>query len=802
MENNLHEQNQEKSSFDILEQVFVYLRFWPYFLVSVLFCFIVCKYYLDHTVPVYQTMAKVKIVDDSKNNFVLPNSPVALFSRNKVNLENEIEVIKSYRLLEQVCKNLNLNTNYFSVGYLNNVEIWKNRPLAIEWLDNSTEMDEKWMSLEIEIVKGGYKIIGPNFKSSAVYPFNTAQKINGIPYILRLQVGEELNNSLGIKYLISHQPLASTILGLSGGLSIANSNKNSDILIISLSNANSDKSETILNEIIRQFEDDGLRDKRLVSTRTINFVNERFKSLKEELDSIETNKANFKRNNELTFINSDAGIATAKKSEATDGVFQIEAQIALAKMMEQTIRVDKKLNLLPSNIGLSNNGVNQLIGEYNAVVLERDKILVSAGINNPKAQFLNSKLIDLKANLLQSVKAYQQELEVSLSKNNFIRKTSTEKFSEIPNNEKILRGIERQQNIKEALYLLLLQKREEAAINLAITSSSIKIIDYALTNVTPVSPKKEMYYLIFILVGLLIPFSVIFIHLLLDDKVHTKDDVLKIIKDKIILGEVPHIANEVRLTAANDRTVLGESFRILRTNLSYIFPLQKEKTGQTILVTSTIKGEGKTFTSLNLAVSFSIMNKKVLVIGLDMRNPQLHSYIDIERNETGLQNYLHDPNVDWHTIVKKNIVDNNSELDIIISGAIPPNPAELLSNGRLGILLEEAKKEYDYIILDSAPTLLVTDTLVISNLVDTTLYVVRADFTPKNLIDFSVALSDRGKLINMAYVINNVGVNYKGYSYKYGYNYSYNYGYGYGYEMDGVVKKPFIKRLFSVFFKK
>ena len=802
MENNRQEHKQDDHSFEIVEQLFFYLRFWPYFLVSVLFCFLVSKYYLNHSVSVFETKAKVKIIDDSKNNFVLPNSPVALFSKNKVNLENEIEVIKSYRLLEQVCKNLNLNTQYFNVGYLNNIEIWKNRPFSIAWLDNSVTMDRKSISFEIEIVKNGYKLVASDLKTDVVLPFNTVQHINGIPYTLTLQVGEKLAPLLGTKYLISHQPLSSSILSLSGGLSIVNSNKNSDILIISLSNANKDKSESILNEIIRQFEVDGLNDKRLVYNRTIEFVNERFKSLENELDSIETNKASFKRNNELTFITADAQTATLRKISATDDVFQIETQIALAKVLEQTIIADKKLNLLPANIGLSNNGVNQLIVDYNTVVLERDKNLVSAAENNPRTQFFNSKLVDLKANILQSVKSYQQELEVALSKNNFIRKSSSDKFSAIPINEKILRGIERQQNLKETLYLLLLQKREEAAINLAITSSSMKVIDYALTNGNPISPKRGTFYLISILIGLLIPFLIIYINQLLDNKLHTKEDVLKIIKDKIILSEVPHIETNLKLTSVNDRSILGESFRILRTNMSYIFPLQNNKIGQTIMVTSTIKGEGKTFTSLNLAISFSIMNKKVLVIGADMRNPQLHNYISISKNENGLQDYLHDYSTDWHSIVKKNCITNNPSLDIILSGAIPPNPAELLSNGRLGKLLEEAKKEYDFVILDTPPTLLVTDTLIISPLVDTTLYVVRADFTPKNLLDFSVTLSDRGKLINMAYVINNVGNNYKVYSYKYGYNYSYNYGYGYGYEMDGVIKKTFIKRLFSVFFKK
>ena len=800
MENSKLDFQEKHNNFDFLEQFLIYLRYWHYFLISAVICFFVVKYYLNHTVALYETKAKVKIIDDSKNGFTLPNSPVALFSRNKVNLDNEIEVLKSYRLLEQVCKSLNLNTQYYNVGYLNNIEIWKKRPFTIDWLDTSIKLDDKNISFEIEIADGGYKLVNSNSTSSSkVFPFNSIQYINATPYRLTLQIGINLNTLNGRKFLIVHSPINSTVLNLSESLNIVNSNKNSDILFISLTGANSDKSEVILNEIIKQFDADGLNDRRLISKRTIIFVNERFKSLENELDSIETNKADYKRNNELTFINADAVTATTGKIVSTNDVFQVETQIALAKVLEQTINADKKLNLLPANIGLTNTGINQLISDFNVAVLEREKLSVSGGVNNPGIQFLNSKLASLKLNTLESIKAYQQELEVSLSKNNYIKRTSNDKFSSIPNNEKILRRIERQQNIKETLYLLLLQKREEASINLAITSSSIKVVDYALTSYSPVSPKKGTYYFVAILVGLLIPFLILYVSFLMDDKLHTKDDVLKLTKNKIILSEIPHIESDVKITSINDRTILGESFRILRTNLTYIFPLQKEHIGQTIMITSTIKGEGKTFTALNLATSFSIMNKKVLLLGADMRNPQLHNYLTIKKNELGLQDYLSSMSIDWNGIVKKSQLDNDN-LDIILSGTIPPNPAELLSNGRLEKLINEAKKEYDYIIIDTAPTLLVTDTLVISQLVDTTLYVVRADFTPKMILEFSVNLSDKGKLKNMAYVINNVGSNYKGYA-SYGYNYKYNYayGYGYGYENDLGIKKPFLKRLTSLF---
>jgi len=458
---------------------------------------------------------------------------------------------------------------------------------------------------------------------------------------------------------------------------------------------------------------------------------------------------------------------------------------------------------LPTNIGVINTNINQYITDFNTIVLERDRLLVSAGENNPNVKIINSKLVDIQRNILESIKAYQQELEVSLSQNNFIKKSSIEKFSAIPNDEKILRGIERQQNIKESLYLLLLQKREEAAVNLAITSSSIKVVDYASTDGNPVAPKRSAFYLGALIVGLLIPFLILYVGFLLDDKLHTKEDMLRYTRNKIILSEIPHIDSEERLTGVNDRSLLGESFRILRTNLSYVLPLKTDQLGQTIMVTSTIKGEGKTFTALNLSISFSLMNKRILLIGADLRNPQLHNYLNIKKNEIGLQDYLHEITIDWKNIIKKNQLDNPN-LDIILSGNIPPNPAELLSNGRLEKLVQEARHEYDFIIIDTAPTLLVTDTLLISQLVDTTLYVVRAGFTPKKILEFSVNLSDRKKLKNMVYVINNIGMNY-GYGYKYGYSYrykySYAYGYGYGYGSETNAKKSFVKRIFSVFKK-
>jgi capsular exopolysaccharide synthesis family protein len=805
MENIQEDSIDRGSNFSIIEEIFKYFRYWYYFLISVVVCFLAVKYYLNHTIPIYESQTNVKIIDDSQNSFALPSSGITLFGRPKVNLDNQIEVLKSYRLLEQVVKSLNLNTQYYKVNYFNNLELWKNIPFNIEWLGTSIEIDDKTLSFEVELEKGGYKIVEVNgADKNVLIPYNSRQVINGIPFMLSLQVGTDLSKIKGIKYLIRKGSFQSTVIGLSSAVKIANKNENSDILSISITGSNKDKSEAILNEVIKQFDGDGLRDRRLIYKRTIEFVNDRFKSLETELDSIETRKAKYKSNNELTFLDVDASAATESKATAKTDVFHTETQIALSRYLEKSLKSNVNLTLLPADMGIENSDINGLITNFNLLILQRDRLLVSAGNKNPNVVMLNDRLADLKNNILKTIKDYQQELEISLAKNNVVKQATFNKFSHIPFDEKVLNGIDRNKNIKEALYILLLQKREEAAVNLAITSSSIKIIDYALTNSVPSSPKRATFIISSIIVGLLLPFLIIYISFLLDDKVHNIEDVSKFAKGKVILSEIPHIDNIEKLTTFNDRSILGESFRILRTNLSYILPVKMDKLGQTILVASTIKGEGKTFTAINLSISFAIMNKKVLLIGADLRNPQLHRYLSTSKSEVGLQDYLHDPSVDWHSIINKKQLDNPN-LDIILSGRIPPNPAELLSNGRKESLINEAKKEYDIIIIDSAPTLLVTDTLLISQYVDATLYVVRADFTPKKLIPFSVNLSNREKLKNMTYVINNVGLNY-GYGYKYGYSYKYKYnyayGYGYGYGADPSNKKSLARRIKSIFKKK
>ena len=502
---------------------------------------------------------------------------------------------------------------------------------------------------------------------------------------------------------------------------------------------------------------------------TSDFVDDRFIYLAKELDSIEVDKKDFKKSNNLVDLSTNSEISLAERLKTDEELFRVENQLALSELLISSLTDADAL--LPSNIGIDNVSVNNLIKEYNTVVLEKEKLISSAGENNPSVQLLVSKIKDLRININSSLQAYSNQLKVSLNQIKRRNQVFTSQVYQIPEKEKLLRAIERQQKIKESLYLLLLQKREEAAINLAITEPSLKVVEHALSSSRPISPKSNIVYAAALLLGLLMPFGVLYIMFMFDTKLHGKSDIEKLSQEIPVVAEIPKIKGEDNIFKnPNDRSGLAEAFRILGSNTNYILP-QKDK-GKIIFCTSTIKGEGKTFISLNLSLALSSLNKRVLLIGADLRNPQVHSYLDLDKDEVGLSNYLHDNTIDWRSNLI-NGFENHANHSIMLSGSLPPNPAHLLTNGRFEELLNEASQEFDYVIVDTAPTILVTDTLLISQLADATLYITRANFTEKNLLDHSIELHKKKKLKNMAYVVNSVGAHK---------SYGYNYGYEYGYE--------------------
>lgn len=763
---------EEEDNLDLKQEIRRYLRYWPWFVLSLVIALISAYVYVRFAPRIYQTYSKIKILDKS-DGLELPTAAF-IFKRSNINLENETEILTSYIIMNRVVRALNLNTSFYEEGTIRTTQ-QERLPFDYKQIIHPDSI-KRSSSYKIKIKDKGLEITNEAGDASVSFNgFNTYIKAHDLPFEVNLGSSAK-SDFVGKTYIVTFRPIEATSLDLKSRIVVEPIGKQSDLLKISIKGESKELSENIINTLMEVFDRDGITDRQLISKRTIDFIDDRFVFLAQELDSIESGRQNFKQRNNLVDIKVDAQLGLEQRTKSEEEVFQIESQLALSRLLKKSLTENTESGLLPANIGINNGGINELIANYNTVILNRDKLLNSGGANNPLVKQAETEIEELKTNLDRSLTNYVTQLEASMQQLENRNERFSGKVAQIPEKEKLLRAIDRQQHIKESLYLLLLQKREEAAINLAITEPSIKVVEHALTGGAPISPKSRVVYLGAFVGGLLIPFGILYLIFLLDSKLHSKEDITKINPRIPVIGEIPDIKKdkEFIFEDPNARSILAESFRILSSNVDYILPVSNDGKGKVIYCTSTIKGEGKTYVSINLSLALSSINKKVLLIGADLRNPQIHAHIHEGKDTPGLSNYLHDVNHSWRDTLVSGFEKHPSHR-IMLSGTIPPNPAHLLTNGRFTKLIEEAKEEYDYIIVDTAPTILVTDTMLISQLADATVYIARADFTERNLLKFSRDLSETGKLKNMAYVINSVGASK---SYGYSYNYGYNYGYG------------------------
>jgi capsular exopolysaccharide synthesis family protein len=771
--------DENETSINITEAFKKYLRYWPWFLGAMLLSLIIAFTYLRYADVIYTTEAKVKLIDDKKNtNFSLDMSKV--FSKSTINLENEIALFNSYRLSEQVVQNLKLNVIYISKGKINS-KINFNPPFVINYALPQDSLSDI-IKYDINITKTGYTILdtdsGKTLKTKG-YWLN--KPLPNFPITIQPSANESINSFVDNTYQIILKPIRVATLELTKAVQVTAMGKDSDIISLVLKNSDGEHAQVILNNLIKVFEEDGIKDNQQVSRRTIDFVDNRFVYLKQELDAIEISKKDYKTSNNLSFIQEDAGVSIKIKSDKEQALFDVESQLLLVKLLQDNLFKQASFELLPADIGVQNATINQLIAGYNTLILEYQKLQTSAGINNPSVQVVLSSLKNQKDNIINSIKGYKQQLETSRVQGELAQRSADGAFSTLPEKEKVLRSIERQQNLKENLYLLLLQKREEASINLAVTVPNTKIIDYAITNNIPIYPKTSFVFLMALMLGLFIPFGVLYLLFKFDNKIYSTSDIEKINNTIPILGELPSL--QENKTENNGSLEVLEAFRTLVHNTEFITPFDDTKQGKIFFVTSSIKGEGKTFVSFNLASTLAQLGKKILIVGTDLRNPQLHKHLDQSKlDNKGLSNYLHNNSLEWQDLLYKNKTTDFS-FDVLLSGDIPPNPILLLSSKRFTTFVNEIRGLYDIIVFDTPPTLLVSDSLIISKYADTTLYVVRSGMTEKKLVSYSSRLNEDKKLNNMGYVINDIAS---------GYNYGHNYGYG-----RYVEKKSLFKRLFK-----
>ncbi|MDA7567876.1 polysaccharide biosynthesis tyrosine autokinase [Flavobacteriaceae bacterium] len=771
----------ENDPIDFKKKLGRYLNYWPWFLVTVFITLTSTYFYLRYAPRIYESTAKIKVLDEQEG-LSLPTEGVFL-NRSSINLTNEIEILKSYIVLEKVAKRLNLTTNFYEVGTIQTRQLHV-LPFYFEESILQNKQIDKSLSFTIEVSKSTFEVINNKTQEVLSIPNHDSFAMDhDLPFNIDIRDVFDFKDVENKTYLVNIKPIKNMVASLKGSIKISPVGDGSDLLKLNTKGESIERSEAIINTLIEVFNEDGITDRQLVSERTMSFIDERFVFLAEELDSIEINYQGFKEDNNLVDIVSDVSSGIEQRTQAETEVFKLENQIELVVLLRDNLNDSPEMDLLPANIGVNSENINQLISNFNTAVIDRDKLLTSGGENNPAVQLASSALIELKLNLQRSLQNYLTQLKTSKGQLEDRLLDFTGKISELPKQQRLLKGIVRQQQIKESLYLLLLQKREEAAINLAITEPSIKVVEYALTSANPISPQVNIIYTGALLAGLLLPFGFLYLMFMLDTKVHTRDDIEKVTTNIPILAEIPEIKKKGSLlfTNPNATSVLAESFRILSANVDYLLPKNDDNSkGKIIFSTSTIKGEGKTFVSLNLSLALASLNKKVLLIGADMRNPQIHTYFGTSKNQLGLSSYLNDASENWKELLMTGF-DKHPKHYTMLSGAIPPNPAHLLTNGRFEQLLAEARIEFDYIIVDTAPTILVTDTLLISKFADVTLFLTKANYTDKKLLKFSKELSESGKIKNMAYVMNSVGA---GKSYSYGYGYGYNYGYSYGYHEE------------------
>ncbi|KZS42714.1 tyrosine protein kinase [Aquimarina aggregata] len=760
--------------FDLRGMLVPYLKKWYWFALCIAIFVSLAYMKIRYTIPQYNVSSTIMIAQDES----VTGSELAAFkdlgllqNAQESKLENEIQVLKSRTLITNIVNDLKLNVRYFSEGRILEVENYPKSLIEINFLSHDSIVHTKSATFNVRINSStSFTFLDKEGTKLSDHSFGNTVTTNIGDVVITPSV-DNLDTHSGKVIKIVVTPVKFVVEAYRNKLAVFPA-RGSSIVGISLNDPVREKAKDIINNLVDEYNIATVESKKQISARTANFINERLDLISGDLSEVDDEAAGYKSKFGLT---SDVDAQTQRvadiDSRNVQEIAQLSTQINLIESMRRfVLSQDGRYDLIPANLGFADASITNTVTRYNGLTLQRKRLLKTSSEQNPVVVNIDQQIDGLRQVLIGSLNSLKSSIDIRLKSLRTQDQYFSGKLYNAPIREKDLRVIEREQTIKEQLYLYLLQKREEAELTSHITVSSARVIDRASTlNSYPVSPNKKIIYAGALFLGFILPFMTIYLSDLLNVKISSREDLEKVLSMPII-GSIPKVkAKNKIIISKNERSGAAEAFRILRTNLDFLMAGTTKSSGRVIFVTSTISGEGKTMISSNLTKTLSITGKKVIYLGTDLRDPKFHKFVDLPEgvNTKGLTNYIMDTELSPVDIIYKDKEENS--FDFIPSGAIPPNPAELLMHDRVGEIFEYLKENYDYVVVDTSPVSLVADTLLIGHFADLCIYIVRENYSDKKLLQIPQNFYKDKRLPNIAVLLNSAGSQA-----------GYNYGYGYG----------------------
>lgn len=783
--------NEEESTLNFKTIFAMFILNWQWIVMSMVICVCIAFIYLRYKSPVYQVSVKMLIKDEDNSrrggaNQMLANMQDFGFISSSTGIDNEVEILQSHILANEAVRDLKLYVEYRADGKIKDHLIYKTQPINVD-LDPASlnKLEEELNSIKMRISKNGdtYEVTGNTYHKNNVkkafkgtlksLPGTIQTELGTLTFtqnIIEKKVAEDDKNKKSRDLHVTIVPSSIVAARYINSMTVAPTSKTTSIALMTIKDFNVKRAEDFLKQLADCYNRQANADKNEIAVKTEEFINGRLEKIDAELGTTEGQLEDYKRRHNLTNLKLDATETLAQASQYSTKLAEAKSQIQLLDYLREYVdNPANKYQIVPSNVGLADASSTALINKYNQSVLDRNRMLRTASEIAPQVMTLTSTLDELQRSIRVALLQARRSADIQRQGIENQYHIYQSRVANTPEQERILTQIGRQQEVKSGLYLMLLQKREENSISLAATADKGKVIDIPMYG-GKVSPKGSIILLLAIILGFGIPFGIIYLIQLLRYKIEGHEDLEKLTHLPIIADVA--VANESAKDKAgivvkeNQNNQIDEIFRGMRTNIQFMLKDDQK----VIMFTSSTSGEGKTFNAANIAMSFALLGKKVILIGLDIRKPALGRLFGIKDRVKGVTPLLIKNSIDFSDISTQIQPSGiNSNLDLMLAGPIPPNPAELLAGENLKTIIKELKNKYDYIILDTAPVGLVTDTLQIGKITDISIMVCRADYTPKNAIELFNNLAAEQKLPNMCIVLNGIDMSKKKYGYYYGY---------------------------------